>query len=862
MGLKFKFGSDAGTLAKIEGIPGLKVYAAEGFARGSVDAIAAARMATGLKWQGSNTPSTFKPGAIKWPKQVREYQREGVKFLCHTVSDHGAAILADDMGLGKGVCYNTPMLTPTGWTEAHAIRKGDTLIGADGSRIRVTGVFPQPKQKVYRVTFTDGCSVVVDGPHLWAVQTTNWRKRTPNKWAVKSTKELMGDLKRDLKSGPQVKWFIPMMTSPAQLEPAHLPLDPYFLGVLLGDGSLTRSPSLHLSEDKIGILKHLKFPGTDSANIRTDGFTIGICGGETARRLRTLNLMGTMSDTKFVPPAYLTSAPSHRLALLQGLMDTDGWCSNGSTQFCSASETLRDAVVELTQSLGGVARKSVKPEPKFKYKGEIKIGLPSYQATLSLPLGINPFRARAHKHVAKTKYPPSRGIVSIEPCGKRETVCFSVDAPDKLYVIKDYIVTHNTLQTLTATRAIKQGRVLILCPAAALETWRDELTKWGFTPSVVLTSSASKSAKRQWDEAPKAEYVVTSYDHRMVERCIEKAFPHDSPDVLILDEAHRLRGRDSRRSKMLETVRPLCRAVIAMTATPQFNRPKDLYQLLRILYGHRFGGKWDFDMRYCGARPGKFGGLEYPKKGSFNADELKLRLTYYLLRREKHEVAHELPPMTIQVRWVDATKEARSVFLQSQMGIGKKSLHDALMATLKGKMEEAIALAVETRRFILATWTREHARQFYNLLNQEHETPCVLIGGDMPVEKRAESIRDAKAKGWGIVATTDSISESLNLQGVASVGILHALDYVPLKLHQLFSRLHRLGQQDPVHWYLLAMRETVDQIIIATQVNKLQQFQDIMGSKGIRNMKHVLADEAAIQRAEKEALQEIYAAMK
>lgn len=420
-----------------------------------------------------------------------------------------------------------------------------------------------------------------------------------------------------------------------------------------------------------------------------------------------------------------------------------------------------------------------------------------------------------------------------------------------------------TLQTLTTVRLMAgEGRTLVLCPAAALETWRDELQKWGFESAAIFSASNSKAARLDRERAPEAKVVVCSYDYRVLDRCMEAAFMSEYPTFLVLDEAHRLRGRDSKRSKMLASLAPLATWKIAITATPQFNRPRDLYQLLRILYDRRFGSQWDFDKRYCGAVPGKWGGLEYPRKGSFHAEELKLRLSYYMLRREKSEVAHELPPMTFQVRWVDPTSEAKKVFAQAQLNIGKAKLHDAVVATLKGKVEEALALAQDSRRFLLCTWLRSHARELHRILNGDRDTPCTLISGDMPTEKRAEAIRQAKDRGHGIVATTDSVSESLNLQGVASVGILHALDWVPLKLAQLFGRLHRLGQTDPVIWYLVAMRETVDQVIIDTQVNKLDQYRNIFGMKSHRGMRHALADEVAIEKAEKEALKSIYAAMK
>lgn len=475
-------------------------------------------------------------------------------------------------------------------------------------------------------------------------------------------------------------------------------------------------------------------------------------------------------------------------------------------------------------------------------------------------IGITPPKADSSSHVEKGTLP--KGVREYQIKGIEWLI--GTITKHGAAILADDMGLGKTLQTMCAVRAMREGRVLVLCPAAALETWRDELFKWGVRKldTVILSSSSLKAARAEWERSLSAQWVVCSYDHRMVERCMELAFQSEMPEFLVLDEAHRLRGRNSKRSEMLESVRPLVSKVIAITATPQFNRPRDLFQLLRILYGYRFGNQFEFDKRYSGAHPGKWGGLEYPKHGSFNADELKLRLSYYLLRREKRDVAHELPPLTFQVRWVDPTSEARKEFLKCQMSIGKGSLHAAVAATLKGKVQECLDLAVEARRFVLATWMKTHAREFHRMLSGELETPCVLITGDMPTIERASQIRLAEAKGWGVVATTDSISESLNLQHVASVGILHALDWVPLKLAQLFARIHRLGSVDPVIWYLVAMRETVDQIIMDTQVSKLDQYRNVFGQKSHREIRHALADEVAIEKAEKEALKLIYEAMK
>lgn len=429
-------------------------------------------------------------------------------------------------------------------------------------------------------------------------------------------------------------------------------------------------------------------------------------------------------------------------------------------------------------------------------------------------------------------------------------------------ILADDMGLGKTLQTIEAIRTLSPRKTLIVCPAAARETWRDELEKWGVKGAVVLSASQTKAAKEDWKRAADARLVVCSYDHRMIARAFEAAFEHELPEMLVLDEAHRIRGRESKRSKELKDSANMARWKLAITATPQYNRPRDFYQLLHTLFGYRFGSQYDFDRRYCGWESRRDGGSGL-NTGATNTDELKLRLSFYMLRREKADVAKELPPLTRQVRWVDGTTEATKLYQSVQMGLSSRTIQRALESTLVGKMEEAYQLAEEARRFLLVTWLRAHARQMQREL-ENRGVPCVCITGDMSTESRAAALKLARSKGWGVVGTLDSMAESLNLQGLASVGIMHAIDYLPLKMAQAEGRLHRLGQTDPVLWYYLAMRDSIDVQIVSKVVNKLDQWRAIMGKKSNRALRDALGDHvdgAGAEQAEAELLRRLYEEM-
>lgn len=134
-------------------------------------------------------------GATLDPHQVR-----GVEFID---GKGGRVILADDMGLGKGLVYGTKVLTPAGWVAVESLKVGDQVIDPDGGHAEVQGVFPQPRQPVFRVTLSDGTALCVDAPHLWHVCTPNDRAGR-----VMSTQELLASGLRD---GAAAKWSVPLM---------------------------------------------------------------------------------------------------------------------------------------------------------------------------------------------------------------------------------------------------------------------------------------------------------------------------------------------------------------------------------------------------------------------------------------------------------------------------------------------------------------------------------------------------------------------------------------------------------------------------------------------------------------------------
>ena len=367
--------------------------------------------------------------------------------------DHVAELLGVP---GKGHPHGTGVLTPRGFVPVEALVPGDRVTGSDGRPTRVLETYRRGVLPVYRVTFSDGSTVLVDGDHRWAARTSAMEQRD-GAFRPVETRELSRTLHK--------RWEIPQVSSPVVMKQRKLPIDPYVLGVLLGDGAITQArasftpgdarvpaevarrlpASLVLSRDPGGARK------ADTWRIvRADGARGRMPGGGYARNpvvaaLEELGLLGKGAVGKFVPDAYLYASADQRLDLLRGLMDTDGELRRDdrgylSTGFSSASEKLCDQVRFLVESFGGVARKTVNRAPQYTYRGERRTGRPSYR--LSVNSTVEPFLARGGWEPGF--YQPKRIIDSIEPAGEAEVTCLRVEAPDSLYVTEHCIVTHNT----------------------------------------------------------------------------------------------------------------------------------------------------------------------------------------------------------------------------------------------------------------------------------------------------------------------------------------------------------------------------------------------------------------------------------
>lgn len=388
--------------------------------------------------------------------EILPEKREAVAFASIT----GSSLNCYQVGVGKANLLTSDILTPTGWVKMRDIKKGMQVIGKNGKPTNVLKVYPQGVMPAYRVTFSDGAFTEVTGDHLWTVQNI-WDRYT-GEWRLMNTLEMIKKLYNN--RGERI-YSIPMV-EPVHFEHKEVPVDPYLLGALIGDGGLTNfvtfsNPEVEIQEKIKSIVEKTGLNFTPDKDSPDKDFRISRGNSPKIENtilthLRALGLIGKKSIDKFIPDLYLYNSVEVRLALLNGLMDTDGYVTKEghTTQISTSSKRLAENIVELIRSFGGTVNENIK-HPKYTYKGELREGHEAYILTIRLPKEIVPFTTKKHldKYKPKTKYIPVRYINSIEPIGKHEAQCILVDASDHLYVCDEYIVTHNTF---AATFIIEQ----------------------------------------------------------------------------------------------------------------------------------------------------------------------------------------------------------------------------------------------------------------------------------------------------------------------------------------------------------------------------------------------------------------------
>lgn len=364
---------------------------------------------------------------------------------------------------GKALALDTPLPTPTGWTTMGDVRVGDHLFDERGQPCRVL----ETKEVLYGrecfiVKFSDGSEIVADGDHLWL--TESYKSRTADRNVAKKNKGKGRRSQRktfpSLVTTRHIRDTI-FATSPGyqehnhavkncgvmECQPIAAPISPYVLGCWLGDGT---SQSAIITTADNEILENIRSEGYEigkafcqSKSGKAACYRIQLCpdGNKLHTKLREQKLI----LNKHVPPIYLRGSRDQRLALLSGLMDTDGTVHKGSNScvFYNMNEGLALAVHELVCSMGWSATIRTK---RAKLNGrdygecfEIRFRPTEQIFRLKRKADILDFTAQ--QSIRRTR----KTIMSVEQTESVPVRCIRVSSDSHLFLCgRSMIPTHNT----------------------------------------------------------------------------------------------------------------------------------------------------------------------------------------------------------------------------------------------------------------------------------------------------------------------------------------------------------------------------------------------------------------------------------
>lgn len=332
--------------------------------------------------------------------------------------------------LDEALALDTPLPTPTGWTTMGDVRVGDKVIGRDGLPTEITKLTDiQDDRLCWRVTFADGTSVTASDGHRWESRISGGRSSS----LIRTTGEM---------ARAKSKFRVPR-AAPLKNPDIPLPIDPYILGLWLGDGNSSQAQVSCGDRDREAIRREIEKRGY-TANTINGGLYVSRPGSHRNRfspvkGLKVLLRENGLLGNKHIPSLYLRAGTEQRLELLRGLMDSDGHADrHGYCTFVQARQSLTEDVMELLRSLGQLVHLKWRPDRRsHRYGGCFKLHF--------RPVGIQPFSLHRKAMRIKSGGDSWTTISSIEPTPTVPVRCVSVDAIDHLFLAgSGWTVTGNS----------------------------------------------------------------------------------------------------------------------------------------------------------------------------------------------------------------------------------------------------------------------------------------------------------------------------------------------------------------------------------------------------------------------------------
>lgn len=346
------------------------------------------------------------------------------------VIDTTPVVCLADFQVGKALEDSTPVLTTGGWKRHGDLRPGMSVYGRDGKPKRILAVTGSTEQDLFDVTFPEGRVLRATSGHLWSGRRYMHPKGDTSRWEHREMTLTTAEIAKitQMKSG-RLRPFKVWTHLPVELPDADLPIEPYLLGFWLGDG---RSRGGIIAKGAID-RDHLLTLGHEVKS--RDGMcAVSVDGLTTALRLAGLR------DNKHIPDIYLQASSEQRLALLQGLMDSDGHCNprSGSIEFSNTNKAIIDGVLALLH-LEGVAPKVTTAighygdvQCRQYWRIQFRADRPMFRLA----------RKAAHQRPSTERKDHRLSVIDVVPAGRGMAQCITVEGGEYL-AGRELTLTHN-----------------------------------------------------------------------------------------------------------------------------------------------------------------------------------------------------------------------------------------------------------------------------------------------------------------------------------------------------------------------------------------------------------------------------------
>ena len=414
---------------------------------------------------------------------------------------------------------------------------------------------------------------------------------------------------------------------------------------------------------------------------------------------------------------------------------------------------------------------------------------------------------------------------------KRKPYEHQIEAAKFLLRNKKSCVAHEmgsgkTLTAVIAAYSLSPKR-LVVCPASLKYNWEKEIRMVDYKGSIsVIGDKVDYSS----------DWIIINYD--ILEREYKNLSQIDFT-CIILDEAHYIKSvsnggkPDSKRAKYTMALAKKCEYVFSLTGTPITNKPKDIFNLLKISDHILSRNFFSFAKRYCGA---KHNGYGWDFSGSSNEDELHERLKSVMDRKRKEEML-DLPdkirrfiPVQIDLR---SYNEAVEEYKREKAGLKQKGEHLAYLTTIKHILaKEKVSSTIEIAENILDAGESVVIFTNYNAvadrLMAKFKDKATKITGDCNAKDRQKAVDDFQS-GKKTVMVANIIAAGVGITLVkANNLIFNDMDWVPSNHFQAEDRIHRIGQENKcVINYVYASGSEIDEYMAdmletkSTYINKI-----------------------------------------